>query len=52
MYKLVINGKFLSQKITGVQRFSLEVLRKLSQNNNLQITVAMPKNAEIGRAHV
>lgn len=47
MYELVINGKFLSQKITGVQRFSLEVLRKLSHMDNLKITVAMPKEAEI-----
>ena len=47
MKTVIVNGKFLSQKITGVQRFSLEILRHLSQYDDLSIRVAMPCDAEI-----
>lgn len=42
--KIVINGRFLSQKLTGVQRYALEItksLDKLSQNDFL-IELAVP----------
>lgn len=42
MVKLIVNGKFFTQKITGVQRYSRELLRALSEYDDLQITVALP----------
>lgn len=47
MHELIVDGKFLAQRITGVQRFSREVLRELSLFDNLKITVAMPENATV-----
>ncbi len=49
MREIIVNGKFLSQNITGVQRFSLEVLRHLSQYDDLSVRVAMPCDAVIPR---
>ncbi len=46
MKEIVIDGKFLSQKVTGVQRYAREILRELSLKDDLKITVAMPKDAE------
>lgn len=47
MNELLFNGKFLAQPLTGVQRFSLEVLQELSAYENLKITVVMPKDGTI-----
>ncbi len=47
MKQLVINGKFLSQKITGVQRVAREVLKEISKFDDIKIIVAMPKTATI-----
>lgn len=47
MNEIIINGKFLSQKITGVQRYSIEILKTLSENKDLKIIVALPKNVAI-----
>lgn len=44
---IIVNGKFLAQKITGVQRACLEILRQLAQISDLKILVPMPRNAEI-----
>lgn len=46
MEKLIINGKFLTQSITGVQRFAREVLRELNNRDNVEITVCVPQNTE------
>lgn len=45
MRELIYNGKFLTQKLTGVQRVALEVLRELAAMEDLKITVAMPCDA-------
>lgn len=47
MKSIIVNGKFLAQRITGVQRACLEILRQLAQISDLEILVPMPKNAEI-----
>lgn len=47
MRELIVDGKFLAQKLTGVQRYALETLRRLSLSDDLKITVAMPKNASV-----
>jgi len=38
-----INGKFLSQKITGVQRFALEIVSRLNTTTH-EYTILAPKN--------
>lgn len=43
MLKLVINGKFLSQKITGVQKFAFEISKNL-QKLDKDILILAPKN--------
>lgn len=43
--KIVINGRFLEQKITGVQRYALEITKaidKLIINKNLDIELVVP----------
>lgn len=47
MRELIVDGKFLAQKMTGVQRYALEVLRRLSDFEDLNVTVVMPKNGKI-----
>ena len=45
---IFINGKFLAQKLTGVQRTSLEILKSidfLCETYNLNITLLAPKDA-------
>ena len=46
MYRIIINGKFLSQRVTGVQRYAREVLRQLSLNKDLETIVAVPQGCE------
>ena len=41
---LYINGRFLTQKITGVQRFGIEILKALSEEKEKDITILVPKN--------
>lgn len=45
---VVINGKFLSQKVTGVQRYAREVLKELDKiaDNGIEIVLFADKNAE------
>lgn len=48
MKKYVINGKFFSQRITGVQRFEREIVRELdSFCKKNQIIIAVPPNANV-----
>ena len=45
--KVIINGKFLSQKITGVQRYARETLNRLdSLVENLDIELAIAEDAK------
>ena len=47
MKKLIINGRFLTQNITGVQRVAHEIVReldKISKEKNLEIVILVPKN--------
>ena len=42
---IYINGRFLTQKITGVQRYSFELIKVLSNNDKIDIIVLVPKNS-------
>ncbi len=49
MYKcVIINGKFLSQKVTGVQRYAREMLKELDKiaNRGIKIVLLIDKNAK------
>lgn len=46
--KLVINGRFLTQKLTGVQRYALEITKALDsmlENEAFSVELALPQNA-------
>lgn len=44
--KIVINGRFLSQRITGVQRYAREILKELDKKvDNFDIELLVPKNS-------
>ena len=47
--KVIINGKFLSQRVTGLHRFAIEIVRELdkliSADENYELYV--PKNCEV-----
>lgn len=46
MRHIIINGKFLSQPVTGVQRFAREILAELDKlDSSAEIIVAVNKNA-------
>ena len=40
---IIINSRFLSQKITGVQRFAIEICKELKKSS-LEIEFVSPKN--------
>lgn len=42
--KIIVNGLFLTQKITGVQRFAIEMSRELKKYFNDKIKFVAPKN--------
>lgn len=45
--KIVINGKFLAQRISGVQRYAHELLAEFDKLcNDLDVEIAVPKNVE------
>lgn len=45
--KLIINGKFLTQRVTGVQRFSYEMLNELDKDiKDEEVILVCPKNTE------
>ena len=45
--ELIINGAFFAQRLTGVQRFAYETLKRLATDPELKIVVAVPENAVI-----
>ena len=50
--KIYINGRYLTQTMTGVQRFSYEMTKQLVKNSNFDITVLIPKNQTINLNYV
>ena len=46
--KVFVNGKFLCQKITGVQRFAIELIREMDKIvlNEYEITIVCPSKEE------
>lgn len=49
MKKLIINGRFLTQQITGVQRVAHELIRELDslvKEKNMECIILTPKNIE------
>ena len=45
--KVVINGRFLEQKITGVQRYALEITKQLDEiatNSSIPFLIAIPES--------
>ncbi|WP_255295252.1 glycosyltransferase family 1 protein [Bacillus sp. AFS037270] len=42
--EIFINGRFLTQKITGVQRFALEIIKRINQYTECKVIVLVPKN--------
>lgn len=42
--EITINGRFLTQKVTGVQRFALETLKRMDEEIGFNITVLVPKD--------
>ena len=47
MKEILIDGSFLGKKITGVQRFNWETLRRLAQIPDLKIYVAVPRDISL-----
>ena len=45
--KLFINGKFLSQRVTGVQRFAYETLKELVKICDVELIVLVPNDTTI-----
>ena len=43
MKEVFINGRFLTQKITGVQRFAIEITKYLARRN-IKLTILVPKH--------
>ena len=44
---IFINGRFLTQRTTGVQRFALEVIKYLDKQTKMKFTILVPKNCTI-----
>ena len=47
---IYINGRFLTQRITGVQRYGLKILKKLISLNNFKYEILIPKEKEITKS--
>ena len=45
--KIFINGRFLTQKLTGVQKFSFEICKQLCTIYDTKIIVLVPKQSRI-----
>ncbi len=45
--ELLINGLFLTETLTGVQRYGIEVVKSLAKNDNLTLTILIPKGAKL-----
>ena len=39
-----INGRFLTQRVTGVQRFALEIIKRLERQSHIKFTILVPTN--------
>lgn len=46
MKELIVNGRFLTERLTGVQRYAYELLHCFAKMEGLKITVAMPPDTE------
>jgi len=44
MMEIYINGRFLMQRVTGVQRFALEIIKQLNKENDFKFVLLVPKN--------
>lgn len=45
---IYINGRFLTQRITGVQRYAIEVIKELDKlDTNIKFIILAPKNYEL-----
>lgn len=42
--KIVVNAQFLTQKITGIQRYAMEISRELKRIRGIEIKFVAPKN--------
>lgn len=42
--EIYINGRFLMQRVTGVQRFALEIIKQLNKENDFKFVLLVPKN--------
>ena len=47
MNELIINGRFYAQRLTGVQRVGKEIVRYLSQREDVKVIVALPPDANV-----
>ena len=45
--KYIVNGLFLTQRISGVQRYAIEILKELDKINKKQISIAVPEKSTI-----
>lgn len=45
--KLIVDGRFISQRLTGVQRTAWEILKCLDNYKDIETIVALPANAEV-----
>lgn len=53
--KILINGRFLTQKITGVQRFAIEIIKeldKLVSNENYELLIPQDCNMELNLKNI
>ena len=50
MRLVIVNGKFMSQRVTGVQRYAREMLceidKLLPENDDIKVILAVDPNAE------
>ncbi|UIR30983.1 glycosyltransferase family 4 protein [Priestia flexa] len=42
--KIYINGRFLTQRLTGVQRFALEIIKCLDKQKEISFNILVPSN--------
>ena len=47
MKELIINGRFYAQNLTGVQRVGKEIVRYLSEMEDVRVIVALPPDAVV-----
>ena len=47
MNELIINGRIYAQRLTGVQRVGKEIVRYLSQREDVKVIVALPPDANV-----